>query len=253
MSRIVQFAVATAMRLDEICRVEWRDLDVDHRMLLIRDRKDPRNKTGNDQRIPLFAATGFDAWVLITAQARHLGKATGSIFPYNSRSVGTVFRRACAQVGVKDLHFHDLRHEAIRLRPEHPTYLGLADAEFWKAPDAVPRPQATKDYAKLLRRMARLPETPGEVAAVAQLFPDSVDVLTGANATEAALYDLSREGRQREKTILHFATHGAVYQGKEGPVSGAVGACGGRLRPQLPARAVVRAGPGWRPDSGRSR
>ncbi|MCV6594036.1 MAG: tyrosine-type recombinase/integrase [Silicimonas sp.] len=62
MTRIVKFAVATAMRLDEICRVEWSDLDVDRRMLLIRDRKDPRNKTGNDQRIPLFAATGFDAW-----------------------------------------------------------------------------------------------------------------------------------------------------------------------------------------------
>ncbi len=94
MSRIVQFAVATAMRLDEICRVEWRDLDVDRRMLLIRDRKDPRNKTGNNQQIPLFAASGFDAWTLIMAQARHLGKAKGSIFPYNSRSVGTAFRRA---------------------------------------------------------------------------------------------------------------------------------------------------------------
>lgn len=54
MSRIVQFAIATAMRLDEICRVKWSDLDFDRRMLLIRDRKDPRNKTGNDQRIPLF-------------------------------------------------------------------------------------------------------------------------------------------------------------------------------------------------------
>jgi len=111
MTRIVQFAVATAMRLDEICRVEWSDLDIDRRMLLIRDRKDPRNKAGNDQRIPLFAATGFDAWALVMAQAKHLGKAKGPIFPFNSRSVGTAFRRACAHVGVDDLHFHDLRHE----------------------------------------------------------------------------------------------------------------------------------------------
>lgn len=61
MTRIVQFSIATAMRLDEICRVEWCDLDVQRRMLLIRDRKDPRNPTGNDQRIPFFDATGFDA------------------------------------------------------------------------------------------------------------------------------------------------------------------------------------------------
>lgn len=111
MTRIVQFAIATAMRLDEICRADWSDLDIDRRMLLIRDRKDPRNKAGNDQRIPLFAATGFDAWALVMAQAKHLGKAKGPIFPYNSKSVGTAFRRACADANVKDLHFHDLRHE----------------------------------------------------------------------------------------------------------------------------------------------
>lgn len=111
MTRIVQCAVATAMRLDEICRVEWIDLDIDGRMLLIRDRKDPRNKTGNDQRIALFAATGFDAWALVLAQAKILGQAKGPIFPYNSRSVGTAFRRACREIGVKNLHFHDLGHE----------------------------------------------------------------------------------------------------------------------------------------------
>ena len=69
MTRIVKLAVVTAMRLDEICWVEWSDLDVDRRMRLIRDREDPRNKTGNDQRIPLFAATGFDAWALVTMNA----------------------------------------------------------------------------------------------------------------------------------------------------------------------------------------
>jgi len=49
------------MRLNEFCRVEWTALDVVRRRLIIRDRMDPRNKTGNDQRIPIFAATGFDA------------------------------------------------------------------------------------------------------------------------------------------------------------------------------------------------
>lgn len=61
MTRIVMFAVAAAMRLNQICRVEWTALDVVRRRLIIRDRMDPRNKTGNDQRIPIFAATGFDA------------------------------------------------------------------------------------------------------------------------------------------------------------------------------------------------
>jgi hypothetical protein len=46
------------MRQDEIARVEWRDFDPESKMLLIRDRKDPRKKKGNDQRIPLLDVSG---------------------------------------------------------------------------------------------------------------------------------------------------------------------------------------------------
>jgi integrase len=117
--RIIKFAIATAMRLDEICRVDWADVNERTRMLLIRDRKDPRNKQGNDQRIPLFGPSGYDSWTILAEQALHLGSAKGRIFPYNSRSVGTAFRRGCRELGIEDLHFHDLRHEgpAACLRP----------------------------------------------------------------------------------------------------------------------------------------
>ena len=39
--RIVRFAIATAMRQDEICRIRWRDVDADTRTVVVRDRKDP--------------------------------------------------------------------------------------------------------------------------------------------------------------------------------------------------------------------
>ncbi len=68
MGRIVRFAVATAMRQEEICTVRWSDIETRTRMLLIRDRKDPRKKQGNNQRIPLFAACGYDAWGVIEEQ-----------------------------------------------------------------------------------------------------------------------------------------------------------------------------------------
>lgn len=45
------------------------------------------------------------------AQAKYLGSLEGNIFPYDSRSVGAAFRRGCSEVSIKDLHFHDLRHE----------------------------------------------------------------------------------------------------------------------------------------------
>jgi integrase len=112
LGRIIRFAVATAMRQDEICRIEWTDFDRENKMLLIRDRKDPRRKNGNDQRIPLLGVCGYDAWTIIEEQRKFARSSSGRIFPYNGRSVGTAFRRQCRQSKIKGLHFHDLRHEA---------------------------------------------------------------------------------------------------------------------------------------------
>ncbi|MBV8107350.1 MAG: site-specific integrase [Hyphomicrobiales bacterium] len=109
--RIIRFAVATAMRLDEICRVEWSDFDPHKRTLLIRDRKDPRRKSGNSQRIPLLDVSGYDAVAIIEEQRSLAGKTSSRVFPYNGRSVGTAFRRQCRALNIDDLHFHDLRHE----------------------------------------------------------------------------------------------------------------------------------------------
>jgi integrase len=111
MSRIVKFAIATAMRQEEICRVTWDDLNTRTKMLTIRDRKDPREKKGNDQRIPLLSVSGYDAVALIEEQRALRTNREDRIFPYNHRSTGTAFRRACQDLEIEDLHFHDLRHE----------------------------------------------------------------------------------------------------------------------------------------------
>lgn len=110
--RIIRFAVATAMRQEEICTARWSDVEPRTRMLLIRNRKDPRHKKGNNQRIPLFAATGYDAWEVLEEQRSLRNNRDDRIFPFNSKSVGTAFRRGCAELCIEDLHFHDLRHEA---------------------------------------------------------------------------------------------------------------------------------------------
>jgi integrase len=111
MGRIIKFAVATAMRQEEICRVTWSDLNERTKMLTIRDRKDPREKKGNDQRIPLLAVTGYDAMALIEEQRAIRSNADDRIFPCNHKSVSNVFTRACQALRIEDLHFHDLRHE----------------------------------------------------------------------------------------------------------------------------------------------
>jgi len=111
MGRIIKFAVATAMRQEEICRVTWSDLNERTKMLTIRDRKDPREKKGNDQRIPLLAVSGYDDMALIEEQRAIRGNEDDRNFPCNHKSVSNVFTRACQVLRIDDLHFHDLRHE----------------------------------------------------------------------------------------------------------------------------------------------
>jgi integrase len=109
--RIIRFAVASAMRISEICNILWSDIDTRLRIVIVRDRKDPRRKDGNNQRVPLISLTGYDAWSILQEQ-RNAESSNDRIFPYNERSIGTAFRRACKELGIQDLHFHDLRHEA---------------------------------------------------------------------------------------------------------------------------------------------
>lgn len=106
---IVKFCIATGMRISEVCRLEWRDLDRDAKTILVRDRKHPTEKIGNNQLVPLLPATGFDAFDIIKRQT----KKEPRIFPYNHRTVSAYFTDAVKETGLEDLHLHDLRHEAI--------------------------------------------------------------------------------------------------------------------------------------------
>lgn len=100
---IVRFAILTAMRQGEITRLAWDDLDADKKLVLIRDRKDPRKKAGNDQWIPLLGG----AWELVQRQPR----TDTRIFPIYAGTVSKYFTECCAELSIPDLHFHDLRHE----------------------------------------------------------------------------------------------------------------------------------------------
>ncbi|MDQ1817457.1 site-specific integrase [Massilia sp. CCM 9210] len=107
MATLCAFALATAMRQDEICSILLEDVDTAKKTVIIRDRKDPKKKEGNHQTVPLLP----HAWALIEPYV--LGaRAEGRVFPYQATSVSTAFTRACAKLDIKDLHFHDLRHKA---------------------------------------------------------------------------------------------------------------------------------------------
>lgn len=104
---ILSLAIITGMRRGEICRIRWLDLDDTRKTVVIRDRKHPTEKEGNDQEIPLIGA----AWDIIQAQPKKRGNAR--IFPYAPNTVSNRFSEICEELGIEDLHLHDMRHEAI--------------------------------------------------------------------------------------------------------------------------------------------
>jgi integrase len=106
MAILCAFALATTMRQEEICSIAFDDLDIEKRTIIIRDRKDPRKKAGNNQKVPLLPA----AWAIV--EPILATRKAGRIFPYQAASVSTAFTRACTKLKIEDLHFHDLRHKA---------------------------------------------------------------------------------------------------------------------------------------------
>lgn len=101
----VEFAALTAMRRGEVASLRWADLDEPGRMILVRDRKDPRQKQGNDQVVPLLAGS-FD---VLMRQARE----TENCFPLHPQTISKYFKQACDALGIPDLHLHDMRHSGI--------------------------------------------------------------------------------------------------------------------------------------------
>lgn len=100
---ILDFSILTCMRIGEVCSVRWEDVDEEQKAVLVRDRKDPRKKTGNHMLVPLLGG----AWEILQSQKKDQDR----IFPYKSRSVTAGFQRTRNALGITDLRYHDLRRE----------------------------------------------------------------------------------------------------------------------------------------------
>lgn len=106
MADIIRFALLTARRQEEITRIKWADLDREKGIAWLDDVKHPRKKIGNRRAFRLLS----EAWEIIDRQLRK--EKEERVFPYNPKSIGANFTRACRLRGLDNLHSHDLRHEA---------------------------------------------------------------------------------------------------------------------------------------------
>jgi len=76
MAAVMDFALASAMRVGEICRITYADVDWAKNTVTIRDRKDPKLKIGNNQIVPLLPAA-----MEIVRQQRELSDGKGELLP----------------------------------------------------------------------------------------------------------------------------------------------------------------------------
>jgi len=97
---IILFAIETAMRRGEILNAKWKHVNWDARTLHI-----PEAKNGHKRDIPL---TSQAVKILQSLDRDHT-----RIFPTTANTVKMAWQRIMRRAEIEDLHFHDLRHEAI--------------------------------------------------------------------------------------------------------------------------------------------
>lgn len=169
--KIIAFAIASSRRLSEITRIRWDDLNYADKKVLVRDMKHPGQKKGND------------VWALLSDEALQIimsmPKVDDRIFPYKSGSLSTAFTRLVELFeDVEDLHFHDLRHEAIsrafemgwsaakvRMMSGHRSWSSLEiytnlekvgdQLEGWKWWDVAFQPETPERVDALKKRLAK--------------------------------------------------------------------------------------------------
>lgn len=98
---IFVFAVETAMRQGEILKLRWEDVNFSQRVAILYD-----TKNGSRRDVPLS--------LLARDMLLRLGaKPQGRIFSYTSNGLKSSWRFMLNKLDIEDLHFHDLRHEAV--------------------------------------------------------------------------------------------------------------------------------------------
>jgi integrase len=96
----VRFALETAVRRSELLSMSWVNTDLDRRIVML-----PDTKNGTKREVPLTTA----ALDII----QKLPKRCDRVFETTDYSIRHGWDRLVKRAGIKDLRFHDLRHEAV--------------------------------------------------------------------------------------------------------------------------------------------
>ncbi|KVV07498.1 DNA recombinase [Burkholderia ubonensis] len=98
---MIVLAIETAMRLSELLGLRWENVDLRARIAHL-----PMTKNGSKRDVPLSVRA-------VEALGRLGESVEGAVFRYSSDGFKSAWRTLVRRTGIDDLHFHDLRHEAV--------------------------------------------------------------------------------------------------------------------------------------------
>ena len=108
-SAAIDLAVESAMRQGEIHALKWSDINESKGVIRLM-RKDKHAETGQSaQQIPLLKGVRE----ALLRSSNILGQGPNLIPVERAASISDKFARLTTKLGIDDLRFHDLRHEAI--------------------------------------------------------------------------------------------------------------------------------------------
>ncbi len=97
---LFQMALETAMRQGELLSLEWKNIDLTRRVAYL-----PETKNSEARSVPLSSKA-------VNVLNKLPRRIDGRVFGVSGAHVSKTFREICEKLKIKDLRWHDLRHEA---------------------------------------------------------------------------------------------------------------------------------------------
>lgn len=189
---IVVIALETAMRQGEILNLQWEHLNLKTRVAHL-----PETKNGTKRDVPL-SIRARDAFIKLGVQSK------GRIFKYTSEGIKSTWRNMLQKIEIEDLHFHDMRHEAISRLFELGTLdlMEIASISGHKSLSMLKRYTHLK--AQRLVRKLEAGKNKGKQVVMTYLIPYPAQIIQCEKAVSIRLLDfedLSVTGTCRVETI----------------------------------------------------
>lgn len=180
------------MRQGEILSLRWEHVDLQHGVAHL-----PTTKNGAPRDVPLSRKARNYLQMLPT-------QLNGNIFSYTSSGFKSAWRTALQELKIENLHFHDLRHEAISRFFELGTLnvIEVAAISGHRSLNMLKRYTHLRAYQLVSKLDARRKQT-SKIAPYFVPYPATVENRNGQVVVTLSDFDTETSAATKEQAIFH--------------------------------------------------